>query len=172
MVTSGRSGRWWARRVVLATVIVTQLMLIVRAYHAPQRPFGFQMFPESSDWRADIVRVTSDGERHPIDDGTWTYRWSELVRGHGLDRPDVRHHAAAGLDSTLHLFNAALDWVAANTPSDIETLYLEATVTTWHNGGAPRTILVRSDQRCSSSGAVARPRCVTAPTNTTTTGTR
>jgi hypothetical protein len=159
MIGPGRGARWWVRRVVFTLVVVAQLTLVVRAYHAPQRPFGFQMFPESSDWRADIVRVTADGERRPIDDGTWEYRWSELVRTHGLGRPEVRHHASAGLDSTLHLFGAALDWVAANTPRDERTLYLEATVTTWHNGRAPRTIVLRSDER------------VTGPTTASTTAT-
>ena len=40
-----------------------------------------------------------------------------------------RHHADAGLDNQLAFLDAALDWVAGNTPRDRETRYLEARVT-------------------------------------------
>ena len=52
--------------------------------------------------------------------------------------PAVRHHADAGLDNQLAFLRSALDWVAANTPRDRETRYLEATVTAWHNADPPR----------------------------------
>ena len=54
------------------------------------------MFPESSTWRADIVRVEADGDRVPITEPWAGYRWGDLVVGRGLDRPGVRHHADAG----------------------------------------------------------------------------
>ena len=56
----------------------------------------------------------------------------------GLGHPEVRHHADAGLDNQIAFLASALDWVAAHTPRDDETLYLEAVVTTWHNTDPPR----------------------------------
>ena len=129
-------------------IVTFQLLLVVRAYGADHAVFGFQMFPESSDWQAEIVRVTSDGEqidvRHSWPGG---YRWSDLVRGRGLTDPFVRHHADTGLDSQLHFFEEALDWAAANTPLDAETHHLEATVMVWPNGGEPRTLVFRTHDR-------------------------
>lgn len=141
------------RRAVFGAVVALQLVLLVGAYATPVSPFGFQMFPESSDWRAEIVRVGGDGARRPVDDGTWEYRWRELVPGNGLGDPDARHHASAGVASTLHLLQEALDWVAANTPDDVTTRYLEARVTVWDNGRAPATRIVRSATRELDRGA-------------------
>ena len=42
---------------------------------------------------------------------------------------------------------AAIDWVAANTERDVETRYLEATVTYWHNDDAPEVVVLRSPDR-------------------------
>ena len=58
-----------ARRVVVATVVVAQLGFVARGYWSDHKEFAFQMFPESSTWRADIVRVTTSGERLPVDGG-------------------------------------------------------------------------------------------------------
>jgi hypothetical protein len=105
------------------------------------------MFPESSTWSADIVRVTADGRRVPIEDPWFGYRWEELVRDRGLSYPSVRHHADAGLDNQLAFLDAALDWVALNTPRDGETRYIEADVTSWHNDDPPTHEVIRSDER-------------------------
>ena len=86
----------WARRIVVVVVVVAQLTFVVRAYHSPHKEFGFQMFPESSTWQAEIVRVTDDGRRIPISEPWDGYTWSQLVRVRGLSRPSVRHHADAG----------------------------------------------------------------------------
>jgi hypothetical protein len=117
------------RRVVVVAVVVVQLVLVARGYWADHKEFAFQMFPESSTWRADVVRVTADGRRLPVEAGWAGYRWDELVQDRGLRYPAVRHHADAGLDNQLAFLDAALDWVAANTPRDRETRYLEAEVT-------------------------------------------
>jgi hypothetical protein len=136
-----------ARRVVVFVVIAAQLAFVVRAYFADHREFGYQMFPESSTWQAEIVRVTVDGRRIPISDAWDGYRWSELVTSRGLSRPSVRHHADAGLDNQLAFLDAALDYVARHTPRDTETAYLEAVVTTWHNTDDPQTVVLRSVDR-------------------------
>jgi hypothetical protein len=132
------------RRVIVLAVVLLQLAFIVRAYWSDHREFGFQMFPESSTWRADVVRVTADGRRVPIEVPWSGYRWEELVRDRGLSYPAVRHHADAGLDNQLAFLDAALDWVAGNTPRDRETRYLEATVTSWHNADRPQVEVLRS----------------------------
>ena len=75
------------------------------------------MFPESSTWRADVVRVTADGRRVPVERPWSGYRWEELVPNVGLRYPAIRHHANAGLDNQLAFLESALDWVASNTPA-------------------------------------------------------
>jgi hypothetical protein len=135
------------RRVVVGMVVLLQLAFIARGYFSDHKEFAFQMFPESSTWRADVVRVTADGRRVPVERRWSGYRWDELVQARGLRYPSVRHHADAGLDNQLAFLDAALDWVADNTPRDRETRYLEARVTSWHNDDPPRVELIRSDVR-------------------------
>jgi hypothetical protein len=135
------------RRLLVALVVIVQLALVVRGYWSPHKEFAFQMFPESSTWRADIVRVTTDGDRVPVTQPWAGYQWDELVVGRGLGRPDIRHHADAGLDNQLAFLDAALDYVADNTSRDDETRYLEATVTTWHNTDEPEVTVLRSNDR-------------------------
>ena len=133
---------------VAALLLIAQLVMIARAYSAPVDTFGFQMFPESSQWQADIYRVLPDGTR--IDVGEpWPggYRWETLVDARGLGSAAVLHHADAGIAATIFLLDAALDWVAANTPADDETDHLEAVVTLIDNGRPPTTILLRSESR-------------------------
>jgi hypothetical protein len=135
------------RRVAVVVVVAVQLALVVRGYRSDHKEFAFQMFSESTDWRADLTRVTRDGERIPID-GSWAgYRWEQLVRTRGLYDPTVRHHADAGIDNQLAFLDASLDWVADHTPRDTETAYLEATVTYWRNAREPKVVVLRSHDR-------------------------
>ena len=136
-----------ARRVVVLAVVLLQVGFAARAYRSDHKEFGFQMFPESSTWRAEVVRVTEDGRRVPVEQPWAGYRWDELVPDRGLRYPGVRHHADAGLDNQLAFLDAALDWVAANTPRDRETRYLEARVTAWHNADRPHVEVLRSRTR-------------------------
>ena len=132
---------------VVVAVVALQLALVARGYVSDHKEFAFQMFPESSTWRADVVRVTGDGRRIPIQRSWSGYRWDELVQSRGLRYPAVRHHADAGLANQLAFLEEALDWVADNTPRDRETRYLKATVTSWHNADAPRVEVLRSRVR-------------------------
>ena len=143
----GNPARVRLRRIVFVGVIVLQLVLVVRAYWATHKEFGFQMFPEASSWQAEIVRVTADGDRVPVDQPWFGYEWNELVPERGLASPWIRHHADAGLDNQLAFLSEALDWVAANTPRDTETLHYEATVTTWFNMRGPSTRTLLSPDR-------------------------
>jgi hypothetical protein len=139
--------RRWTRRVIVCAFVGAQLFFVARAYWAPHKEFGFQMFPEASEWRADIVRVTDTAERIPVDEDWYGYRWNALVGGRGLGSPWVRHHADAGVDNQLAFLTEALAWVAANTPADPDTRYLRADVTAWHNMGPPTTYVLRSPDR-------------------------
>ena len=134
----GRDRGWWLRRLIVLAVVGAQVFAAVHAYGVPNKVFGWQMFNASSDWQAEIVRVDATAQRHDVRD-PWPggYEWHELVLGRGLEYPFTRRHASAGLDSTFSFFQHALDWVAANTPLDAETVRLEATVTYWDNGRGP-----------------------------------
>jgi hypothetical protein len=133
--------------VIVLGVVLLQLGFIARGYSADHKEFAFQMFPESSTWRADVVRVTADGRRVPVEIPWDGYQWDKLVTERGLGYPSFRHHADAGLDNQLAFLRAALDWVAQNTPRDRATRYLEARVTAWHNDDPPRVEIFRSRLR-------------------------
>ena len=135
------------RRVVVVGVVLLQLGLVARGYWSDHREFAFQMFPESSMWRADVFRVTAQGRRIPVEVGWAGYDWDRLVQDRGLSYPSLRHHADAGLQNQLAFLQAALDWVAANTPRDHSTRYLEAKVTAWDNADPPRVEIMRSRVR-------------------------
>ncbi len=132
---------------MVVAVVALQIGLVARGYWSDHKEFAFQMFPESSTWRAEVVRVTADGRRVPIERPWSGYRWDDLVRDRGLSSPSIRDHADAGLANQLAFLEAALDWVADNTPRDHETRYLEAKVTSWHNADAPRVEVMRSRVR-------------------------
>lgn len=142
-----RPSRPLLRRFVFVGLLVAQAFFVVRAYWAPHNEFGFQMFPEASQWQAAIVRVTVAGERVPVDEPWSGYVWSELVTERGLARTGYRKHAVNGLDSQLAFLADALDWVADHTPDDRETRYYEAVVTAWHNDDPPETTVLRSKER-------------------------
>ena len=132
---------------LLGAVVLTQVGLFVRNRERPHHVFAFQMFDESSQWEAEVVRVTDDGRRVPIEEPWAGYRWSELVPDRGLAVPSVRHHADSGIETTLDLLEDALAWVAANTPRDTETRYLEARVTYVRNTDGPHHVTFRSPER-------------------------
>lgn len=142
--------RWRSRlaRGFFVGVLLAQAVLIVRSYSDPHNFFGWQPFNESSTWRADIVRVTADGDRVPIEEA-WPggYDWDELVGWRVVQRPGVMKHAYSGLDASLDFLDEALDWVADHTPGDTETLYLEAEVTGYRNTRGPEHRVLRSDER-------------------------
>jgi len=138
------------RRVFTAAVVVAQLTMVVVAYDSDHKTFGFQMFPESSRWSAEIFLVQADGTRVPIDPD-WEYRWNDLAPDRGLANPSIEHHADSGLRNQFGYLQGALDWVAVNTPDDESTLYLEAVVTYTDNGRGPFTRTFRSIGRSPGS---------------------
>jgi len=145
--------RWRIRaaRAVFAAVLVTQVGLAINGYREPHKYFAFQPFNESSTWQADIVRVTWDGQRIPVD-GPWSgYDWDTLVDMSALQHPDQLRHAYMGVGATLDFLDHALDWIAEHTPADSETRYLEATVTYFENTRGPQHVVLRSHDRELSS---------------------
>ncbi len=135
------------RRAIVVLVVALQALLVARGYWSAHKEFAFQMFPEASMWQADIVRVTVDGRRIPVIAPWSGYEWNDLMPDGGLRSPWVRHHADAGVDNQMAFLAAALDWVGEHTPRDHETLYLEATVTTWYNHEPPEVEVLRSAPR-------------------------
>lgn len=131
----------------IVSALGVQVGFALNGYRDPHKFFAFQPFNESSTWRADIVRVTWDGERLPID-GSWAgYDWDELVDMAALQHPSGMRHAYMGVGATVDFLDQALDWIAANTPNDDETRYLEATVTSFENTRGPTVTVLRSAER-------------------------
>jgi len=138
------------RRLVIGfiiAVLAVQIGFAVNGYREPHKYFAFQPFNESSTWRADIVRVTWDGRRVPIDADWAGYEWNELVGMPALLGPSRLRHAYMGAGATVDFLDQALDWVATHTPDDHETRYLEATVTYYENTRGPRVKILRSEER-------------------------
>ena len=147
--------RWRARLVrgFVAFVLVGHALLLARGYSDPHKLFAFQPFNESSTWRADVVRVTADGERLPVG-LAWPggYDWDELVGWRVLQQPSAVRHAYSGLGASLDFLDEALDWVADHTPDDHETLYLEARIEARRNGRGPEVVVHRSELREEAQG--------------------
>lgn len=136
------------RKTIVVVVAVVSLGCVVSGYRGVSPVLAWQMFPEASTWQADVVRVGTDGERTDIRvDWPGGYKWSELVPSRGLSAPWSASHASYGTDATIANLQAALDWVARNTPLDTETAYLEATVTYRRNADAPQVVVLRSVER-------------------------
>jgi hypothetical protein len=125
-------------RLIVASVLVVQAFFLVRGTWSDHKELAWRMFPEASEWRADIVRIDPDGTRVPIDD----VMWARLVRGRGLDDPSVRHHADAGVDNQLTFLRAAVHWYADH---DDAVGTIEARVTYWRNVRGPTHVVYRSD---------------------------
>jgi hypothetical protein len=136
-----------ARAVLFAGIVVVQLLLVARGYRSDHKEFAFQMFPESSMWQADVVRVLDDGTVVPVERRWAGYEWDRLVGPGRLQALGVRQHAEGGVDNQLAFLDAALDYVATHTPRDTTTRRLEAYVTFWHNADPPREVTLRSVER-------------------------
>jgi len=140
----------WRRRMAqgfVVSVLAVQVGFAVNGYRDPHKFFAFQPFNESSTWRADIIRVTWDGDRVPIAEQWNGYEWNDLVGMAALRGPSRLRHAYMGVGATVDFLDDALDWVATNTPADGETRYLEATVTTYENTRGPTITVLRSVER-------------------------
>lgn len=123
--------------------------LILTGLADPHKRFGFRPFNESDTWQAEIVRVTADGQRLAIEDGSWVYEWNDLVGAGKLQSPGQARHAAGGARSAVDLMQRALDWLVENTPADLEAIRYEATVTFVHNRGVPTTVELVGAERMS-----------------------
>lgn len=134
-------------RLFFAVVVVAQVYFVARGTGDPHKHFAWRPFNESDTWSADIVRVTRDGRRVPIEEPWAGYVWGELVRQRGLGVPRGWRHASSGAASTRAFLQEALDWVATHTPNDDETRYLEAEFHFTRNRRGPFTDVLRSVER-------------------------
>jgi hypothetical protein len=137
-----------ARTAFAAAWLAVQAYLIATAGARPDRALGFRMFAESGTVRLHVERVLDDGGMIPIGgDGEWEARdcagephrfaWGRMV---GYPAPwalDQELHSPYGADAGAAEARAALEWVAAHTPEDCQTLALRARVEVRRNGGAP-----------------------------------
>jgi hypothetical protein len=140
----------WRRRLIkvfVGSVLALQVGLAINGYRDPHKFFAFQPFNESSTWSAEIVRVTWDGRRLPVDQSWDGYRWDSLVAMPAIEGFTRTRHASYGIDATIAFLDDALDWVATHTPADHETRYLEATVTYPRNTRGPSVTVLRSVER-------------------------
>ncbi|MCA9616214.1 MAG: hypothetical protein KC586_25840, partial [Myxococcales bacterium] len=55
-------------RLFFAVVVVAQVYFVARGTGDPHKHFAWRPFNESDTWSADIVRVTRDGRRVPIEE--------------------------------------------------------------------------------------------------------
>jgi hypothetical protein len=131
----------------VALVLLVQVGLALNGYRDPHKFFAFQPFNESSTWRADIVRVTWDGDRVPVQEDWAGYDWDTLVDMAALRGPDRLRHAYMGVGATVDFLDDALDWAATHTPADRVTRYLEAEVTYFENTRGPHHVVLRSVER-------------------------
>jgi hypothetical protein len=134
-------------RAFFALVVVAQLAFIARGYVDPHSYFGFQPFPESSTWSAEIVAVQRDGTEIDVRGGWAGYEWNDLVHWDVLEDPWQERSAYVGVAATLDFLQGALDWIAAHTPDDTGTAYLEARVTYDRNTHGARYTVLRSEAR-------------------------
>ena len=133
------------RRVVVVAVVVVQLVLVARGYWADHKEFAFQMFQESSTWRADVVRVTADGRRLPVEAGWAGYRWDELVQDHGLRYPP------SAITPTPGSTTSSPSSTRRSTGSR-PTRHATARPATWRPRSRPGTTMIRRGARSSASG--------------------
>jgi hypothetical protein len=137
-----------ARTGFAAAWLAVQAGLIATAGGRPDRALGFRMFAESGTVQLHVERVLDDGGLIPIGgDGAWEARdcagelhrfeWGRMV---GYPAPwalERELHAPYGADAGAAQARAALEWVAAHTPDDCQTLAFRARVDVRRNGGVP-----------------------------------
>ena len=113
-----------ARRVGAAAILIVQLLLIIRGYSADHAVFGFQMFPESSEWQATIERELVDGALVDVrQDWPGGYRWILVLGPAFLVEPghrlgDVFRVGPLGRDIARVIFGAADDFLGIDTELD------------------------------------------------------
>ena len=148
------------RHAILAFCLVFfggQLALVAWSYVRGDRLFGYQMFAESTFFTARLYRVTADGRREHLRDGSWIaadehgvrrrFSWRGFVDDFRLDRLERRTRAKIGIGTTLKFFQHALDHVVEQIPQDRETRRLELEIRYETAGGLVRDVTLQSRER-------------------------
>lgn len=130
----------YRRIAILAFCVVlfgAQAGMIAAAHVRNDRRFGWQMFPETTRFRASLWREIAGGGRVAAPYGRWVldtpegrrqFLWRDHVRDWRLESLDRMRQAKVSLDSTLLYAKGALDHVAARIPEDRETVRLHLVV--------------------------------------------
>ena len=143
-----------------ALYLGVQLFMIVHAHFTPNKHFGFWMFPESTSFEANLVRVLNDGSEIKTRKGSWTvqtddgpvsYQWNSFVQGYRLDRLGDWGRCKGSFNDTVKYFQAALDYVADRIPEDASTARLVLKVRYRRAGGPQEFIVIESKPRLCDS---------------------
>ena len=131
-----------------AVLFGAQAAMTVDAHLRRDRRFGWQMFSETTRFRAVLWRELADGRRRPTQRGRWVvetpqgrrvFLWRDHVREWRLDDLERSRQAKVSLDATLLYAQRALDWVAARIPEDRETVRL-VLVVDWEKADGTRGV--------------------------------
>ena len=136
------------RRVVVLAVVLLQVGFVARAYWSDHKEFGVPDVPRVEHLAG---RRGAGDRRRPARPGracpgpatagrSWCGTAGSAIRSSATTR-------TPGSTTSSRSSDAALDWVAGNTPRDRETRYLEARVTAWHNADRPQVRVLRSRVR-------------------------
>ena len=149
-----------ARIVFAGGWIALQASLVLTGGLRADRVFSFRMFNEASTVRVRLSRVVDVSGAEalvPVDDGEWSARdrdgvahdvhFDERVIDARFATFDQTIHAAYGVEAHLARLQAALDFVAKNTPNDAETRALVADVRVRKNGRDPYVVRLWSVRR-------------------------
>ena len=130
--------------------------MIIRGHFVESKHFAFWMFPESTYFRASLIRVLADGTEVKTRKGAWTvdteggpvdYRWQSFVNTYKLNRLESRERSKGTFDDTVKYFRAALDYVAERIPQDKSTYQLVLRIEFERAGGPEQTIVLESKPR-------------------------
>ena len=136
-----------------------QIAMVAWSYVRKDRLFGYQMFAESTFFRAQLHRVLRDGTRVHAVGGSWTARgadgqrrthsWHTRVRDFRLDHLDQSRptRAKIGIEVTLKFFQMALDDLATHARDDVETRRFEIDVEYTLASGVKKTVTLSSRDR-------------------------
>jgi len=146
-----------ARTAFAALFLAGQAALIATAGLRADHSYAFRMFEESSTVRVRVFRVLDDGGLLPVENEAWEARdcagaphrfaWGDYVRWPAPSRLDTTVLAPYGVAAALAEARGAVEWIAAHTRDDCQTLAWRAEVTTRRNGARAETVTFTVERR-------------------------
>ncbi len=130
--------------------LALQVALIATAGRRANRSYGFRMYDESTSIQLHVSRVLDDGGLIPIEENSWdardcdgtlrAFHWDDGLRYPAPARLDETMPAPYGRDSAIEITRAAMQWVAAHTGNDCQTLSFVGELTLTRNGRLPEVL--------------------------------